>query len=400
MPGMRIVEAGGQKIERYHDFDRIVEQGEGKPVEVVFEEIKAKEGQAKRRATIHLTSTASLVPKKLDKDTLIYHLAGLVPAVSIKAVEEKSPADQAGVKSGDLIAKIGDVSWPTTTSVYKVISETKGTPVKLVVQRGNEEKAFEITPRDKRLGIVMGSADPILSQPLPDFPAAKLNLPPGTKVTAINGAKVGSFTEIQQALAAAARHSPGGFEAALECEPNEGKTITPMTVKFAVDKDNAAALAHAGWESPLPTQLFVIEMVILKGETPSQAIGLGIKKTHQSMLQVYLTLLRVIQGSVHPKNFQGPVGIAHTGTIIAKQGFNYLLFFLGLISVNLAVMNFLPIPVVDGGHIVFLVIEKFKGSPVGPKIQNAALIAGLAALVCMFLYVTYNDILRLVFGAA
>jgi regulator of sigma E protease len=116
------------------------------------------------------------------------------------------------------------------------------------------------------------------------------------------------------------------------------------------------------------------------------------------MLQVYVTLGRLFQGSVGVQHLQGPVGIVHTGTRVARQGGTYLLFFLGLISVNLAVINFLPIPIVDGGHMVFLLVEKLKGSPVSDRIQTAALYVGLAMILSIFAMTFYYDIARIVTG--
>ena len=128
------------------------------------------------------------------------------------------------------------------------------------------------------------------------------------------------------------------------------------------------------------------------------AVSLGFKKTHQFITNTYMTLLRLTQGTVPADKMSGPVGIVHQGTIIAERGWEYLLFFLGLISVNLAVINFLPIPITDGGQAVFLAIEKIKGSPVSVKIQTVATVVGLALLLCVFLFVTYNDALRLYYG--
>ena len=134
------------------------------------------------------------------------------------------------------------------------------------------------------------------------------------------------------------------------------------------------------------------------GEGPFEATALGFKKTHQWITNTYMTLLRLTQGTVPADKLSGPVGIVHQGTIIARGGWQYLMFFLGLISINLAVINFLPIPITDGGQAVFLAAEKIKGSPVSVRVQTAATIAGLAVLGCVFLFVTYNDVLRLLGG--
>ena len=79
--------------------------------------------------------------------------------------------------------------------------------------------------------------------------------------------------------------------------------------------------------------------------------------THYVVMMTYVTFLRLFQGTVPVDQLHGPVGITHIGSQVAEQGFIYLIFFLGLISANLAVINFLPLPIVDGGHMVFLAIE-------------------------------------------
>ncbi len=391
-PGMKVIAVAGHPVERFAAFESAILAGMGQPVEVVFEHPGTLE-----RTTIPLRATASLVEKRTGDSQTVTHLAGLAPATVIRRAVPDSPAAKAGIAAGDIVAQVGTVKWPQESDIRREVGTSDGNPVKFVVLRDGQERSFAIKPnKDKQVGIEMDTRKPFIGRPVADTPAQKLNLPPGSKITAINGQKIDSFTQMQRLLVNLANENPGGFEITIDCEPNEGKTIEPLTLKLAVDGDTARDLTAARWNLPIPWGIFKQETITLKGTNPGDAIGLGIKKAHQSMLQVYLTLLRVTQGSVHPKNFQGPVGIAHTGTKIAKKGWTYLMFFLGLISVNLAVVNFLPIPVVDGGHILFLIVEKIKGSPVGPRVQNAALFAGLALIACMFLYVTYNDIVRFI----
>ena len=112
-------------------------------------------------------------------------------------------------------------------------------------------------------------------------------------------------------------------------------------------------------------------------------------------MQVYLTVRAMVRGSISPKEISGPVGILAVGYKIAEAGSLKLLWFLSIISANLAVMNFLPIPVVDGGLFTFLVIEKVKGSPISQRTQVVAQYAGLILLLSLFLFATYQDVFRL-----
>ena len=134
----------------------------------------------------------------------------------------------------------------------------------------------------------------------------------------------------------------------------------------------------------------------LPTSNPLTAMGWGLRETKDQIVQLYITLKRLtVDRTVSPKNLTGPVGIFQFGTLAARQGTEWIIWFLALISANLAVVNFLPIPILDGGHMVFLVSEKITGRPPSPKVQTAALYAGLVLIVGLVLFVTYNDIQRL-----
>jgi regulator of sigma E protease len=118
-------------------------------------------------------------------------------------------------------------------------------------------------------------------------------------------------------------------------------------------------------------------------------------ETKKLVLMTYLTIDRLFRGSVGVDQLRGPVGIVHIGAKVADKGLLYSLFFLGMISVNLAVINFLPLPIVDGGLFLFLIYEKLKGKPPPIAFQNAATIVGLCIIVTLFVVTFYNDVVRL-----
>src|SRR4030095_3264970 len=99
-------------------------------------------------------------------------------------------------------------------------------------------------------------------------------------------------------------------------------------------------------------------------------------------------------GPVPAATLMGPVGIVYSGSMFAFKGYDWLLWFLAMISANLAVVNFLPIPIVDGGLFVFLILENVMGRPLSPRAQSIAQIVGLALILSVFLFVTYQDINR------
>jgi regulator of sigma E protease len=134
---------------------------------------------------------------------------------------------------------------------------------------------------------------------------------------------------------------------------------------------------------------------MVRANNPVSAMALGAEKTWEFIVQVYIIMKRmIVSRSVGVETLAGPVGIVKMGGQVAQMGIVHLLFFLAMISANLAVINFLPLPIVDGGHMVFLLIEKIKGSPVSLRIQMATQAVGLALIVAAFLYVTLQDLTR------
>lgn len=139
-----------------------------------------------------------------------------------------------------------------------------------------------------------------------------------------------------------------------------------------------------------------LETFILRESNPISAIELGVRKTHEMVMQVYQTIDRMaFSRSISADSISGPVGIVSLGGNVARRGTMQLLFFLAVLSANLAVINFLPLPIVDGGLMVFLLIEKIKGSPVNMKVQVITQTVGIILIVTAFLYVTFNDVVRL-----
>jgi regulator of sigma E protease len=163
----------------------------------------------------------------------------------------------------------------------------------------------------------------------------------------------------------------------------EDVTITP-------EIDKALPLENRGWA-------LMPDKHIQRADSFSGAIALGLHDTRNGMIQVFQNLRGMVTGRLSIKNLGGPVLIANAAFQIAGYDIWEFVFFLGLISVNLAVVNFLPIPVLDGGHMVFLIYEKLRGRPASEPIRVVATYAGLALILSLFLVVTWNDIMRMFF---
>ena len=144
--------------------------------------------------------------------------------------------------------------------------------------------------------------------------------------------------------------------------------------------------------------LFQTENQVQKATDVGDAIGLGARRTGRFIKVVYMNLYAMAFGRVSVKTMSGPLTIATVSYRFAGEDFWQFLLFLGMISVNLAVVNFLPIPVLDGGHMVFLILEKVLGRPVPERMFAVAMYTGLFLILSLMVFVIFLDVKRLFFG--
>jgi membrane-associated protease RseP (regulator of RpoE activity) len=241
---------------------------------------------------------------------------------------------------------------------------------------------------DKRwvIGIlpVLDAEHPVVAKTIaPAGGPGRLDIPEGAVVTAINGEPVESFYDIAKEL---------------QANPEGG-----VTIDYRIEGAKAGSVVLA------PDDKKVVEVGIGLGEMiffkplerlykatgPVDAIVMGYNRTVRFIAQAYLTLKRFLSGLLSAKNFMGPVGIAaFSYRIVSEKPLVYYAYFLGLISALIAVFNLVPILPLDGGHILFLLVEKIKGSAVSERFQGALAYAGWILIGALFVYVTFNDVVR------
>lgn len=176
--------------------------------------------------------------------------------------------------------------------------------------------------------------------------------------------------------------------------PNAPQT----TLNFTVTPNNLIPWQRYVSNVPevgLPTP---VEELVTADGNPLRAMWMGLEDTYIKVMLIYKSLQKMATGGLSVRNVSGPVGIIDRAVDEAKSGVGDLLYFLAFLSINLAVINFLPIPVVDGGVMVFLIIEKLRGKPLSLKVQMISSLVGLALILSVAVLVTFQDILRLFDG--
>ena len=128
---------------------------------------------------------------------------------------------------------------------------------------------------------------------------------------------------------------------------------------------------------------------------PIEALGAAVNRTYELTIFTFESMWKMVQGLISTKNLSGPIAIAQIAASTAESGFATWLSFLALLSISLGAINLLPIPVLDGGHIVFHVVEGLMGRPVPEQIQIMSFQVGLAAVFTLMMFAIYNDVARL-----
>jgi regulator of sigma E protease len=225
----------------------------------------------------------------------------------------------------------------------------------------------------------------------PDFPAEKAGLEKGDLVTHVGGAPVQKWKEFATKIRAT-----GGDTVTLDIlRVSESGDTEKLKIDLTPQRESEEVALLMGDGEPG----FVIGVHPMYETSP---VGLGratlLSGTHVlgvAMLSVKSVAL-LVQGAVSPKHISGPISIVEAAGDSAEKGGERLLLFVIFLSVSLAILNLLPIPVLDGGHIVFFTIEAILGRPVSLRVQEYATGTGLVILLCLTLFAVGNDILRLV----
>jgi regulator of sigma E protease len=432
-PGMSIVRANGQSISTFQQVLSLIEGSDGRAVMTEWTSAKDK-GQASGEiveADLPVEPAFQIlrVPDA-PKDAIKNYdegLFGLTPLVRIREVLPGS-ANEGILRKDDLILRIAGVDGPRLSDLFEVIKRQPIGPVPMTVLRDGE--VLELSAQVQRRGLFKSAGVlnialesgwdvPIIAEPMDHVqvaepsatpgagtaalktvvtPAAAMNLPPRTRIDAVGGVSVSDWASIREQLRDQTQDAldarSGASVPLLVTHPTPGRP--QETVQLALSADEIAALHKLGWRSELPQFIFdPVFTVRSAGGNPLKALAMGFEETYKMVIMTYLTIDRLFRGSVGVDQLRGPVGIVHLGTKVLQKGWMYSFVFLAMISVNLAVINFLPLPIVDGGLFLFLIYEKLKGRPPSIAFQNVATIIGLCIIGALFVVTFYNDVLRL-----
>jgi len=234
------------------------------------------------------------------------------------------------------------------------------------------------------LGLIYGapSTTPKISGVTEGYPAQEVGIETGDIVNRINGHKITYLDDISLYLTVEDLSKPVTFEVTKASGTKNTYTLQPEKV---TDENGKTKYAIG---------------IVLKAESERgliRSIGYAFKEELAIFKQMFVVLGNLFTGGVKVNQLSGPVGIISIVDQTKKVGMAAILSLTALLSVNVGVINLLPFPAFDGGRILFLVIEKIKGSPVDAKLENTIHTIGFALLILLMIYVTWNDIAKIIF---
>jgi len=324
-------------------------------------------------------------------------ILGLIPRLKAEMVEQGSRADKAGILPGDVIVGYGDHAAPVLRRFYKISDGAVGKLTDIVVLRDGERITLKVTPKlketaqPKRKRALVGMvnsvdlANPVVAGVRAGSAAQKVGLVAGDIIEQVNGKAVGNWVDLLLAL-----KTLRGKEVNIGFRRN----LEEMTATIATLSDEA--FDPADYDVKLfQSTAFKPMVVTVHKPNPISAMAWGATETWNFMARTYATLRALAKRTVSTDSLVGPVGIAMIAVKVGRQqSIIPFVYFVAFISATIAVINFLPFPVVDGGHAVFLLIEKIRGKPLPAKVMDIAQYIGLALILLVFILLTWQDIAR------
>jgi regulator of sigma E protease len=301
----------------------------------------------------------------------------------IEAVRAGSLAAEAGLKKGDQILAVNDTEVLGWLAVTELVQSAVGEDIHLKIQRGEEVEVLNLSlasaeGRDRFLDGVAPALGLRVDRVIDGFPAAKIGMKPGDEIVYLDGTTPHAWADLLGIILGS-----NGREMTVKWLRG-GKTLTG---KFSPIQDEKSALGRMGL---LPREKRVLKQYDLLG-----SCRMGSYKAIVMVKRIYLTITGLFTQKVSSETVGGIIMIAQASYESAKVGVGKLLYFMGIISLQLAILNLLPIPVLDGGHLLFLGIEKLKGSPVSERTMVVANYIGLVFILGLFVFATRNDVVRL-----
>ncbi len=305
--------------------------------------------------------------------------------VVIGAVDPGSAAAEAGLQAGDRVVQFDSIRNPKWNDIkFKVLTGAEH-PIPLTVDRGDETLHISLTPHTEGkdgAGVAGWYPDvPLVVDKVESGqPASEAGLKPGDKILGLDGKPIYYWALIVQDL-----------------RDGKGKPVD-----LTVERDGKEFQAHMtpAYTDVMGLKTWRIGVTIRQTEyvirklPPGTALEYAVMANYRSVLQTFDVLGKIVTRRMSTKSLAGPIGIAQISGEAYRRGIPDLLLFVSFISLQLGIVNLLPIPVMDGGHIFMLAIEGLMRRDLSLAVKERVIQVGVVLIVLLFVFVMYNDIMK------
>ena len=310
------------------------------------------------------------------------------PAV-VGAIQPGSPAEKAGLQPGDTITKFGTADVRTWEHLEMAVAARPEREVDVTIVRGGRDEHLKVRPdltelrtrNDARFEIgtigVLPDVYPSIATLVPAKPAEAAGLKRGDVILAIDGERMVFAAQIAPAIQ---------------------KKPIDRPIEFRIRRDGAEqTIAVTGYKEGELTKVGLGPMDATRSyqPTPIEAVGMSVSRNVEMAGMILNTLKDLVTGEASPKQLMGPVGIAQLSGESAQAGWLALLGLMASISLNLGLLNLMPIPVLDGGHIFIMAIETISRRDFSLQVKEKMLFVGFVLLMTLMVTVIYNDLTRI-----
>jgi regulator of sigma E protease len=339
---------------------------------------------------------------------------GMVMApLAVKAVQDDSPAAAAGVVPGDILKAVDGEPIGDPLTLDERLRERVGRPARLTLERSGQTLTIDVEPRPvtwieeprwpsspvavSSLGVALG-VDALVADVAADGPAAGAGIRPGDRVVRVrfvDPARTESGPQAADQGLELSSKSPSWPYVVSVLQQTAAGTRLLLTVEAAdggrrdVEIEPVAARDQSVVDRGL---IFEPVYTLVRAGSFLGALRRGASKAVEDLSMVYRFLHKLTSNQISPRLLGGPIEIAKQAGKSAEEGFSRLLLFLTMLSANLAVVNFLPIPVLDGGHMVFLLYEWIRGKPPSEGVVGVLSYLGLALILTLMMFVFGLDL--------
>lgn len=401
--GDRLVTVNDKAINTWEDFQKILSQKENRDLHL---DVVVQHEGSQEQAKISVNAKAEPNPNVLSSYDYLATVEGLTPmsAGTTVGVKAGSPLHAMGLRTGDTLTSINGQKvtyWRQLDSAFAKLNAKDTLTLEVMGMRDGdkEEKPITVTMAPiesiksysmQNLGLE--SSELYLSKVMEGSPAAAAGLKEGDRLVAINKVTLMKWEDVINNIKSFDGKNPVSVAVLRDGQTVDLKITPKMTTQM--NSNGSEEKRYTIGIAPV-VNMAAPELMTVKFSNPIEALVRGTQKTWDVSVMTVMSFVRLFEAKISPKNIGGVLSIGQAASETFKIGMTQFLQMMAIISVNLFILNLLPVPVLDGGHLVFYVIELVKGAPLSMKKMEVAQQVGLALLMSLMIFALFNDFTRL-----